>query len=522
MLTALEKNLLSRAAVGDMLTRSAAKFGSRTAIVSGDLRISFQALNQKSCRAANAFRKMGIQKGDRVAFMTHNCLGYIFCCFGLVKIGAIPTPVNFMLQGEEISFIINNAGPKAFFVEDSLLEKVMDVRSDLPDELTLGWIDFGKAARPEDCMDVEQLYSSDYPADEPEVVIDPGDQCMMMYTSGTESLPKGVMSTHLNYYMSSLHVAVDLRFQREDVMMIDIPLFHVGGMTPLIGAITAGSRVILEYAPDPVKTLNYIQDEKITLLIYPPTMFMALLSVPGFRNYQLDSLRKHISFGAVLPQVIMERWNEVKPGLKWQNFYGSTETTAPGATSHPGDFAEKGNAIGLPATGLTLRIADHNGSEQPVGEPGEIIIRGPAVMAGYWGTEEKTAETFRNGWHHTGDIAYRDQDGYLYFVDRKKDMIKTGGENVSSQEVEGILLRHPRINQAAVIGVPDDYWMEAVIAFVVPNPGETLSEDDVIAFCKENMAGYKVPKKVIVKSRLPMTPSGKILKRRIRDDFIGT
>lgn len=521
MLTALEKNLLSRAALGDLLTRSAAKFGSRTAVVSGDRRISFTELNRKSCRAANAFREMGIQKGDRVAFMTHNCLGYIFCCFGLVKIGAVPTPMNFMLKGEEISFIIKNSDPKAFFVEDSLMEKVMAVRPELPEALQLGWIDFGNAPKPKGWLDVSQLYSRDYPAEEPEVLIDASDQCMMMYTSGTESLPKGVISTHLNYYMSILHVAVDLRFTRDDVLMIDIPLFHVGGMTPLLGAITTGSRVVLEYAPDPVKTLAYIQEEKITMLIYPPTMFMALLSMPNFRDYQLDSLKKHISFGAVLPQVIMERWNAVKPGLKWQNFYGSTETTAPGATSHPNDFAVKGNAIGLPATGLTLRIADHNGNELPVGEPGEIIIRGPAVMAGYWGAEDKTRETFRNGWHHTGDIAYRDEDGYLYFVDRKKDMIKTGGENVSSQEVEGVLLKHPKINLAAVIGVPDDYWMEAVAAFVVPSPGETLSREEVIAFCKENMAGYKVPKKIIVSSQLPMTPSGKILKRKIRDDFAG-
>jgi len=395
----------------------------------------------------------------------------------------------------------------------------MAVRTELPADLKLGWIDFGKVSKSEDCIDVAELYSADFPADEPEVIIDSNDQCMMMYTSGTESLPKGVMSTHLNYYMSILHVAVDLRFERDDVLLVDIPLFHVGAMTPLIGAITSGSMVVLEYAPDPVKTLEYIQKEKVSMLIYPPTMFMALLSMPNFREYDLSSLRKHISFGAVLPQVIMERWKEIKPDLRWQNFYGSTETTAPGATSHPDDFENKGNSIGVPATGLTFKIVDEKDNELPIGQEGEIVVRGPAVMAGYWREKEKTNDTFRNGWHHTGDIAYRDEDGYFYFVDRKKDMIKSGGENVSSQEVEGVLLKNSKIELAAVVGLQDDYWMEAVTAFIVPRSGETLTEEEIISFCKENMAGYKVPKKVVIKSQLPMTPSGKLLKRKIKEEF---
>ena len=264
MLNDLEKNLLSRAALGDLITRSAIKFRTRTALVSGDQRISYAELNQKSCRAANAFLKMGIHKGDRVAFMTHNCLTYVFCCFGLIKIGAIPTPINFMLKGKEIAYIINNAGPKAFLVEDSLLEEVLAIRPELPEGLPLGWIDFGKAPRPEKCFDASSLYSDEYQDTEPEAIIESNDQCMMMYTSGTESLPKGVISTHLNYYMSILHVAVDLRFVREDVFLVDIPLFHVGAMTPLVGAMTTGATVILEYAPDPVKTLQYIQKEKVT------------------------------------------------------------------------------------------------------------------------------------------------------------------------------------------------------------------------------------------------------------------
>jgi fatty-acyl-CoA synthase len=214
--------------------------------------------------------------------------------------------------------------------------------------------------------------------------------------------------------------------------------------------------------------------------------------------------------------VVIERWKSINPNIQWRNYWGQTESTPVGTTSFPEEFDQKMNAIGVPDTAVAVKVFDNNDQEVPPGQIGELVIRSAAVMKGYWKKDDITKKTLANGWLHTGDLGYMDEEGWVYFVDRKKDMIKTGGENVSSQEVEGLLLRHPKIAMAAVIGLPDPYWMEVVAADIVLKPGAEVTEEDVIAFCKQNMAGYKVPKKIFFRSSLPMTASGKILKRELR------
>ncbi|MBN2514641.1 MAG: AMP-binding protein [Deltaproteobacteria bacterium] len=518
-LEAIHENLLRRAAVGDLISRSADRFRDKIAFVSGNERVSYRTLNEKSCMAANAFARMNIKKGDRVAFMTHNCLTYLYCFFGLTKIGAIPVPLNFMLRGEEIIYIINDAGPKAFFVEDSIAEHVLAVKNDLKSVEHFGWIDFGKKPKPDGWVDLKEFFQGDYPATEPEVIINSDDVATLIYTTGTESFPKGVMTTHLNYYMSLLHLLPDVDFRNDDVFIIDIPFFHVAGNTVLLGMLAVGGRAVIEYAPDPYQTLQKTQDEKITYWVYPPTLYAAIPTVPGFDKYDLSSLKKFVSFGAVIPTVVIERWKEINPDIQWRNYWGQTESSPVGTTSSPADFESKQNSIGIPDTGVFVKIFDENDQEVSTGQIGELVIRGAAVMKGYWNRDDLTKQTLANGWLHTGDLGYMDEDGYIYFVDRKKDMIKTGGENVSSQEVEGIIQRYPGVAMVAVIGLPDPYWMEVVSAFVVPRPGQELTEEAIIGFCKENMAGYKVPKKVFIASALPMTASGKILKRKIREEY---
>ena len=519
ILDPLHENLLRRAVIGDLVSRSAARFREKIAFIYAGERISYRVLNERSCMAANAFASLGIKRGDRVAFMTHNCMNYLYCCFGLAKLGAITVPLNHMLRGEEISYIIGDAEPKAFFVEDILTESVLAVKKDLKSVEHFGWLDFGKKPKPDNWIDAVAFFNGKYPATEPEVIINSDDVATLIYTTGTESFPKGVMTTHLNYYMSLFHLIPDANFTREDSYIIDIPMFHVAGNTVLLGALATGARAVITYAPDPANTLKITQEEKLTYWVYPPTLYAAIPTIPGFDKYDLSSLKKFISFGAVIPNVVIERWKAINPNIQWRNYWGQTESSPVGTTSSPESFDQKRNSIGIPDTGAAVKVFDDNDKEVPVGQIGELVIRTAAVMKGYWKKDELTAKTLANGWLHTGDLGYMDEEGWLYFVDRKKDMIKTGGENVSSQEVEGALLRHPKLAAVAVIGLPDPYWMELVTAVVVPKPGMEVTPEEIIAFSKEAMAGYKVPKKVFVRPALPMTASGKILKRELRREY---
>lgn len=519
-LNRLHENLLHRAVVGDLIARSAQRFGGRTALVCGGQNISFREVNEKSCQAANAFLAMGIGRGDRVAFMTHNCLDYIYCRFGLAKIGAVLVSINFMLKGEEIAYILDDCGPKALFVEDVLADTVRSAGDSLKKIEHLGWFGIsGNAARPDGWLDASEIFKGAHSAEEPAVIVESGDIATLTYTTGTESFPKGVMSTHLNYFMSMLHFACDCDFRRDDVLILDLPLFHVAGAIVLTAALTIGCKSLIEYAPDPMNILRKTESERVSYWIYPATLYLALPMVPGFDRFDLSSLKKCVSFGSVIPLAVLETWQAIKPGLQWRNYWGQTESTPVGTTSLPEDFEATMGSIGIADTGVTVKVFDERDEEVPPGTLGELVIRGPAVMKGYWNKPELTGKTLAGGWLHTGDLGYCDERGVFYFVDRKKDMIKTGGENVASREVEDVLIRHPKVAMAAVIGMPHPHWVEAVTAIVVLKPQQEATEDGILAFCKQHLAGYKVPKKVIFAPHLPMTPTGKILKRKIREEL---
>ncbi len=516
----LQENLLRRTTLGDLLTRSALRFGTRTALVYQGTLVSYQELNSKSCQAAHAFLQLGIERGDRVAFMTHNCLEYLYCRFGLAKIGAIPVPINFSLKAKEINFIINNSKPKLFFIEDSLVQEVLPIQDELPSIKEYGMFSLNNQHLvPEGWIDVRRFFSGSYSDSEIEVYVESDDTATLIYTTGTEGNPKGVMTSHLNYYMSIFHFVSDVNMNRDDVVLIDLPLFHVAGTTILMGALSTGAKACIEYAPDPINILKKTQDEKVTMWTYPPTLYYALPTMPNFQTYNLSSLQKCITFGSVMPKPVLEKWKKIKPDIQWRNYWGQTESTPVGTTSMPEDFEENTSSIGVPDTGVTVKILNEHGEEVKNGEVGELVIRGAAVMKGYWENEELTKQTLRGGWLHTGDLGYRNEKGQFFFVDRIKDMIKTGGENVSSLEVESVLQTHPKIAIAAVLGLPHPHWMEAVTAHIVVVKDQTATKEEIIAYCKEHLAGFKVPKEVTFWDQLPTSPSGKILKTVIRDQL---
>lgn len=515
----MQKNMLRRMSIGDLPTRTAARVPDDTAIVFQDKRVTFKELNDNCCRFASEFARLGVRKGDRVAFMTHNCLQYVYSWLGLAKLGAVVIPMNFMLKGPEIEYIINHSEPKLFFVEDSLAAGAAEVAGNLKSVEKMGYLPLTGTEAPEGWLNIDTFLESADTA-EPMVEIDDDDTATLMYTSGTEAMPKGVMTAHRNFYIALLMASADLNLIRTDTPLLSIPLYHVAGKLLLMESILVGAPLVLEYAPNPVEILELTVKEKVTYWVYPPTVYQIMPFMPGFAEADLSSLKKCVAFGALMPPALLEQWKQILPDAEWRNFYGQTESSPLGSTLQPEHFEKKIDSIGRPHSVVEIKIFDDDNNEVPTGEVGEIVMRGPSVMKGYYKDEAKTEAAFAGGWLHTGDIGKFDEDGFLYFVDRKKDIIKSGGENVSSQEVEAVVMKHDKVMQAAVIGMPDDRWIEMVTAVVVVNPGQEITEQELVDYCKDNLAGYKVPKKVIIMDAMPVSPSGKVLKRVLREQLL--
>ena len=517
-LSKYERNVLRRFSVGDLLVRTADRYPNKLAFSFKDEKFTYKEFNEIVNRCAHGLLKLGIKKGDRAAIMSHNCHQFVFLWWALLKIGAIVTPLNFMLQGKEVKYVIDHSEAKVFFVEDSFVKNVLPVIDELKSVEIFGFINLSGEQAPEGLMNIEDLWINEYSVNEPEVIVGFDDPASLLYTSGTEANPKGVLYSHLNYFAAVFGGAVDCGWSTSDRTIAGIPLYHIACMFLFCTFVTVGGYTVLEYAPNPVEILEITQNEKITQWPWPPTLYAGLLNLPGLDNYDLSSLKSCFMFGALAAPAVIEKWKQIVPQAGFFNYYGSTETTL-GTLLTPTDFDKKPSSIGKSHTPLKIKVVDENDIEVPPGEVGELVSRGPTVMIGYYRDEERTNQTFRGGWHHSGDFVKCDQDGYVYFVDRKKDVIKSGGENVSSQEVEAVLFKHPSVANVAVVGLPDPYWSEIVAAVVVPVPGKQISEEELIAFCKKELAGYKVPKKIFKTDSLPVNPSGKIQKNVLRQQL---
>ncbi len=537
---ALESHVMRRMCVGDLLRRSVQKFAKKEALVysyKGTIttRLTFKEMNQKVNRFANALTKLGIKKGDRVAIISHNCPQYAIYLYALAKTGAWVTPLNFALRGKEITELINHAEPVAFIVEDELADDVTKLQQDMPSVKHYIMINLaGKKQLPERWLDFDQLCSEKYSDDEPYFEVNGDDVLTLMYTSGTEAMPKGVMNTHANWHSTIMSGVIDLHLLAGDTIINSIPLYHVAGVNLLIGSLSVGTRVIMHHEPSPAEILQLVQNEKVTFLVYPPTVFTNILKLPipnidEFMRKSFSSVRIAVLFGAPIAGASMRRLVEILPNVYWMNYYGQSELTPLGAILQHPDVLRKfkeseerfGGAepIGPPHTMVEMKVVDENVNEVPPGTVGEMVARSPSVMLGYYKEPKKTREIFKGGWLHTGDLAIMDEEHYFYFVDRKKDVVKSGGENVSTVEVESLIFNHPKVADATIVGLPHPRWIEAVTAFVVPKPGESITEEEIIQFCKQNLAGYKVPKKVVVLDEIPKNPSGKVLKKDIRNQF---
>ena len=519
MVTELERNLLRRFNVGDVLHRSAVRAPEQTALRFEGQEISYGALAERANRIGNLLSERGLGSGDVVAFLGLNTPEYVATWFGAAAIGAVLLPLNAMLRGRELLDALRRAHARALIVEQALWPLFGPDTAELaaiPVRLFLG----DSAALPDGFAPLAAAMEA---ADSayPERVVDTEAPCTLLFTSGTESTPKGVVNTHLNWHAALLSSLADLEITRRQRPLLALPLFHVAGLYVLLATIASGATGVLLRRIDGAAALSAIEKEGVTYLVLPATAYLGLLQVPGIEGRDFSTLQFCVAF-QYLPGEGLARLRALVPTAHWIGYWGQSELTPLGASTPPGEiFAKTERADPIGRSHLPLEVRLVNDQDQPVkaGEVGEIVVRGPSVMLGYFEDEERTEQAFRGGWHHTGDLGAMDSDGFLYFVDRVKDVIKTGGENVSSQEVEEVIARHPAVAEVSVIGIPDPYWIEAVAAVVVAR--KEVSEQDILEHCRAHLASFKVPKTVHIVSELPKSASGKILKRELRRTYGG-
>jgi fatty-acyl-CoA synthase len=511
-------------ALGDLLHRTAARMPGKLALVNGDLRWTYAELDAAVNRAAGALAARGVVRGDRIALVSHNCWQYVVTSFALARLGAILVPVNFMLTAEEIAYILGHSGASGVIVEDALHPQVAKALqlAEVADGVR-GWIPLAGATPEAGWEDVGAWATSGDPSrpdGPPDVLVADDDPLRLMYTSGTESRPKGAMLSSRALIAQYVSCIVDGGMAADDVELHTLPLYHCAQLDCFLGPdVYLGATSVVLPGPDPAAVLRTIEAERITKFFAPPTVWISLLRHPDFDATDLGSLRKGYYGASAMPVEVLREIQRRLPAVRLWNFYGQTEMAPLATILRPDEQLVHAGSAGRAALNVETRVVDDADRPVPPGVVGEIVHRSPQATLGYWNDPEKTAEAFRGGWFHSGDLGILDEGGLLTVVDRKKDMIKTGGENVASREVEEAIYLHPDVAEVAVFASPHAQWIEAVTAAVVLKPGAEADEAAIIAHCREHLAAFKTPKSVVVVKALPKNPSGKVLKRDLRARF---
>jgi acyl-CoA synthetase (AMP-forming)/AMP-acid ligase II len=498
--------------IGDLLARRAKLNPDKEALVCEDVRLTWSECNDRANRLAHAMRKLGVGHGDRVGLLALNEPEYLDMYYGLGKIGAILVPINYRLAGPEMQYMLSDSGVKAFVFGPEYVEIVDSFRGDVPAERFIALMD----SPPEWASSYRALIEAESP-EEPELGGGDDDVLTILYTSGTTGQPKGAMLTHHNFFFSAINLIATLGYLGETSLLV-LPLFHIGGLGNVPLSPQTGTRVILLKSLDPKRMLELIQEEKVNVFGSVPALLQILKMVPDFEKYDWSSVQKVFVYAAPLPVALLEEYAEA--GIEVRNLYGMTESCGSGTVIDGEHAMIKAGSCGLPEFLAQVKVVDDDGKEVGPEELGEVVMRADFVMKGYWNNPEATAQTIKDGWLYTGDIAKRDADGFFYIMDRKKDMIISGGENIYPAEIENVLMHHPKIADVGVIGFPHELWGEAVEAVVVLSPGEQMTEEELLEWCKGKMGKFKIPKKVDFTDALPRTPTGKILKRVLRDQFV--
>jgi fatty-acyl-CoA synthase len=507
-----------RQTLGDLPHRTARRFPDKLALVDGDVRLTFAELEAVVDRTAAGLADAGLTKGDRLALLSHNCWEFAVLNYATARLGVVLVPINFMLGPDEIAFILDHSGASAFVAEAALVDtaqKAIEAAGGSAVRTRAVIRPGGETA--DGWTDVRRWLEHDGQA--PDVAVDDEDPLRLMYTSGTESRPKGAMHSSRSLMWQYVSCIVDGEMSADDVEVHSLPLYHCAQLDCFLNVdVYLGATSIILPAPDPVQLLATIERERVTKLFAPPTVWIALLRCPDFDSTDLSSLAKGYYGASPMPVEILAEMQRRLPDVRLWNFYGQTEMAPLATILGPDEQLSHAGSAGRAALNVETLVVDDQDRPLAAGEVGEIVHRSPHAMLGYYRDEAKTAEAFRNGWFHSGDLGHLDAEGRLTVVDRKKDMIKTGGENVASREVEEAIYQLEGVAEVAVFGVSHPRWVEAVVAVVVPKPGAELTEQQVIEHTRAHLAGYKTPKHVVVTDALPKNPSGKILKRQLREE----
>ncbi len=513
--------VVRRQTLADALRRTAQRLPAKTAIVCGATSWTYTAFDALVTRLAAGLASMGVAEGEKVAVLARNSHGFAALRFALARRGAVMVPINFMLKADEVAYILRHAGAKTLATDSGLAElgqaaAQLDTRveqfiwlpSEDPSEPVAGMHNLEQLAACTDALPERHLTSTDV--------------AQIVYTSGTESSPKGAMLTHDAVLWQYVSCVIDAEIAENDVALHALPLYHCAQLDVFFGpAIYMGSTNIITSKPVPDNLLPMIEKFGITSFFAPPTVWIALLRSPLFDPARLARLAKGYYGASIMPVEVMKEIATRLPNVRLWNLYGQTEIAPLATMLGPEDQLRKPGSCGKAVRNVETRVVDDQMRDVKPGEVGEIVHRSPHLMLGYFHDDERTQASFEGDWFHSGDLATIDEEGYITVVDRKKDMIKTGGENVASREVEEMIYRLPQVSEVAVIGLPDPKWVEAVTAVIVVKAGQTLDEATVIAHCTRHMAGFKAPKRVVFTDTLPKNPSGKLLKRELRQRYAG-
>ena len=503
--------------LGEMIERNARYFPAGNAFTSASRRVNNGELAERARRLSAHLYQSGLRRQDRVAILAMNCIEYYETYRACEWAGFIAATVNFRLAPREILYILQDAAPKALVFEAQYAGLVEQLRGELP--TIEQYLCIGES--PEWAIPFEQAIAAG-DAVGPPIRSQADDYAYLMYTSGTTGRPKGVVRTHHAMCRTAESCALVTEFSGATRVLQSTPAFHIGGIGFVNAAAWVGGSTVIHQGFDPRATLQAVQDEKVTFTFMVAAMLQAVLDVSAVQKYDLKSLVHVVTAAAPIPAPLLKRAFDVL-GPIFSVQYGMTESNAcvlPRHEVNPFGTAEQIHrleSVGVPCPGIELRIVDDLGNDCPDGTPGEVVLRSETQLSCYWNNSVATMEALRDGWYHTGDMGYRDAEGYLYLVDRKKDMIISGGENIYSREVEVALELHPQVLESAVIGIADPKWGEAVKAVVVLAPGAGIAETELIAHCKTVLASYKCPKVIEFVAELPRMSTGKINKVELRE-----
>lgn len=495
-----------------MLNRAAERHGEKTAIICGDVTWSYRTFRNEVDRLASGLRRMGLSPGDRVAILARNSHAFVALRFAIARADAVLVPINFMLNADDVRYILDHSGARTLFVDHHTIATALSARSEQVEHLF--GIDGENAPPPPGIPSWTSLFCDE--------LLEPQarggeDLLQIIYTSGTESRPKGAMLSHSSVLWEYQSCIIDCEWTRDTTALHAMPLFHCAQLDCMIGpALHVGACNVITASPAADNVLRLLVQHKITSFFAPPTVWIALLRAPAMADCDLSALEKGYYGASIMPIEVLRELHARQPQLRLWNLYGQTEIGPVATILFPEEHAKRLGSAGRPTLHVETRIVDDAMAPVAPGEVGEIVHRSPQLLSGYWNDPERTAEAFSGGWFHSGDLGVEDPEGYITVVDRKKDMIKTGGENVASREVEEVLYRHAAISEAAVIGMPDPKWIEAVTAVIVLRAGHALNVSDVLEHCAAHLSGFKIPKTVVFTENLPRNASGKILKRELR------